>query len=617
MKIRTKFIIIVAGIAIISAGASSIFGLWIAQKALEKHSFNHLTSVRETKANEIENYFDGIFGQVATFSHDRMIIDAMKAFEVAFEEIDRELDFDESETETCNEQLRQYYQAEFLPRLNENIPERAYLPDYWPLEKNARLLQCLYLARNSFPTGEKHFLDRSGASSTYDKVHKLYHPIIRDYLQSFGYYDIFLIDHETGHIVYSVFKEVDFGTSLLSGPYRKTNFANAFRAAAAAPNKEFVWLEDFKTYDPSYGAHASFIASPIFDGSRIVGVLVFQMPTDRINDIMTSKESWSTVGLGDSGETYIVGEDFTVRSQARFLVEDRDRYLQMIAEVGLSKKTVERIASLDTAIGLQEVRTEGSSAALSGATGTKIIKDYRGVEVLSAFAPLAIQQVNWAILSEMDVTEAFEASTILRNAAIGGLAILAVLSIVVATGFAGTLTRPLRLLSDEAAELAGGNLDREIKIHGADEIGQLANSFRQMQGSLRELVERQASAIDALSTPIIPLHEKVFIMPLVGDLDENRVNKLGDSLVNGLHATGAKIAIIDLTGVPPFNEMAAKGLVDVTVSAGLMGAQVIMTGMKPELASVLVELDLRLDGIVTKRSLQDGIAYAMAQVEKV
>jgi len=106
-------------------------------------------------------------------------------------------------------------------------------------------------------------------------------------------------------------------------------------------------------------------------------------------------------------------------------------------------------------------------------------------------------------------------------------------------------------------------------------------------------------------------------MPLVGDLDENRVIHLGNSLVNGLHATGAKIAILDLTGVPPVNEMVAKGLVDVTASARLMGAQVIMTGMKPELASVLVQLDLRLDGIVTKRSLQDGISYAMAQVEMV
>jgi len=480
MKIRTKFAIVVAGISIISAGASSIFGLWVAQKALEKHSFNHLTSVREMKANEIENYFDGIFGQVATFSQDRMIIDAIKSFKVAFEEIDRELEYDESRMEACDEELRQYYQAKFLPRLNENISERAYLPDYWPPEKNARLLQCLYIARNSFPTGEKHFLDHSGASSTYDKVHKLYHPIIRDYLQSFGYYDIFLIDPETGHIVYSVFKEIDFGTSLLSGPYRNTNFADAFRAATNAPNKEFIQLEDFKTYDPSYSAHASFIASPIFDGPRLVGVLVFQMPTDRINDIMTSKESWSTVGLGESGETYLVGEDFTVRSQPRFLEEDKERYLQMIAEVGLPKLTVERIASLDSAIGLQEVRTKASSAALSGATGTKIINDYRGVEALSAFAPLAIQQVNWAILSEMDVTEVFEASTTLRNAAIGGLVILAALSIVIATGFAGSLSRPLRLLSDEAAELAGGNLDREIKVHGTDEIGQLANSFRQM-----------------------------------------------------------------------------------------------------------------------------------------
>ena len=93
-------------------------------------------------------------------------------------------------------------------------------------------------------------------------------PRIRSYLEKFGFYDIFLIDNETGHIVYSVFKEVDFATSLLTGPYKETNFARAFKAASQANDKDFVKLVDFEPYYPSYNAPASFIASPIFNGSR-------------------------------------------------------------------------------------------------------------------------------------------------------------------------------------------------------------------------------------------------------------------------------------------------------------------------------------------------------------
>jgi len=135
----------------------------------------------------------------------------------------------------------------------------------------------------------KHQLDSAG-SSLYGGLHKKYHPAMRKYLEKFGFYDIFLIDDETGHIVYSVFKEVDFATSLLTGPYKDTNFAREFSAASQADEKDFVKLVDFEPYYPSYNAPASFIASPISNGSRRVGVLVFQRPIDRINAIMTSNQ---------------------------------------------------------------------------------------------------------------------------------------------------------------------------------------------------------------------------------------------------------------------------------------------------------------------------------------
>jgi len=77
---------------------------------------------------------------------------------------------------------------------------------------------------------------------------------------------------------------------------------------------------------PSYGAPASFIASPIFEGSKKIGVAVFQMPTDIINQIMTGNSGWTADGLGKSGETYLVGDDYKMRSNSRFLIEDRRGY---------------------------------------------------------------------------------------------------------------------------------------------------------------------------------------------------------------------------------------------------------------------------------------------------
>jgi anti-anti-sigma regulatory factor/HAMP domain-containing protein len=614
LTIHNKILGILVLVSVLAAGISALTGFTIARGAIEKQEFKKLTAVREMKAREVEAYFQQIRNQVQTLSEDRMIVNAMKAFKAAFHELVPESGADEAAMKKYDRKLQLYYLNEFLPRLTANSIELKILSDVWPEDDSTRLLQHLYITENPFETGNKHLLDESNDASTYSQVHRLYHPIIRNFLVKFGYYDIFLVDHETGHIVYTVFKEVDYGTSLLSGPYRNTNFSRAFRSARKANHKDFVRLEDFEPYAPSYDAHASFIASPIFDGTEKIGVLLFQMPVERINDIMTNNATWSTVGLGETGETYIVGEDFTIRNQPRFLIEDKQSYLKLIAELGVPDSTVSRIAGLDNAIGLQEVRTEGSIAALEGETDTRIFDDYLGVRVLSAYKPLGIGDVNWAIMSEIDESEAFQANDKLRNAVVTWLAVLIVLSIVVAIVFSRTLTRPLVVLSERAAEVAQGRLETEIDLDREDELGDLAKSFDLMRTSIKEMLDRQASAIDALSTPLIPFRDEVLIMPLVGELDERRTEQLRNTLVEGLHQAGAKVAIIDLTGVPPFDETVATGLIRAARGARLMGAQIVITGMRADLANSLAKLDFSFEGMVVKRSLEDGIEYAMTHV---
>ncbi len=616
LKIRTKLVAILSATTLVATGVTSTVGYHMARQTLEQESFRKLTAVREMKASQVEDYFRQIFDQIVTFSEDRMIIDAMRRFRSAFTDFSAQATVDPAKLAAADLELRLYYQKEFLPRLNPNLDGEAPLSAYWPTEAGVRALQYLLIATNPFETGTKHLLEDTGAAGRYDLAHRLYHPIVRSFLERFGYYDIFLVDHETGHIVYSVFKEVDFGTSLLSGPYRDTNFARAFRAARDATAREFVRLVDFEPYHPSYNAQASFIASPIFDGDEKIGVLVFQMPVDRINDIMTSKRDWSRVGLGESGETYIVGDDLRLRTEPRFLIEDKDDYLRSIERSGVAGSTVRRIANLDSAIGLQEARTEGTVAALQGDTGTAIFSDYRGIPVLSAYRPLTIPDVAWAIMSEIDEAEAFKTATRLRTSMIVGLGALAVVIVIIAFLFARTLTLPLQRLSQKAAELAEGNLDRVVDTDGGDEIGDLSRSFDRMRCSLQELVSRQAAAIEALSTPLIPVHDEIVVVPLVGELDPARIENVRQSLVEGLHASAARVAIVDITGVPAFGADVADGLARAARAARLLGAQVIITGMRPELARDLAALDTLMEGLMTERSLARGIELALGYVRE-
>ena len=230
------------------------------------------------------------------------------------------------------------------------------------------LLQTFYIRSNDYLLGEKDKMDFASDRSTYSNHHGYYHNRIREYQQQFGYYDIFLVDPDSGQIVYSVFKEIDYGTSLIDGPCADTSLGKVFREANKSTSPDFVKLVDFASYSPSYDSAASFIASPIYDDQRKVGILIFQMPIDRINMVMTNNHKWKVCGLGESGETYIVGDDYTMRSQSRFLIEDKEGYHAQMAELGMDESLINIIQARDSTILLQKIETKGTHAATAGET---------------------------------------------------------------------------------------------------------------------------------------------------------------------------------------------------------------------------------------------------------
>jgi PAS domain S-box-containing protein len=505
LRIRTKLLIVLVLVAGASAGIYAAIEYRAAKQALLEESFNKLTAVREMKAQQIEDYFASIANQIVTFSESRMIVDAIREFRSAVSL----LDFRSGDR--VSPILQDYYDREFLPRLGKNsLTENLKRSDiYIPRDATARVLQELFIAGNPNPTGQKHVMDDAGDGSYYSEVHRLYHPIIRNFLDRFGFHDIFLIDPGTGRIVYSVFKEVDFGTSLLTAPYAESNLAQAFKAAREAPSSNFVFFRDFEPYAPSHNAPASFVASPIYDNGNLTGVLIFQMPIDRINDIMTSRGAWKDVGLGKSGETYIVADDLLMRNQSRFLIEDREAYLRMIRSIGLDERIVKQIDVFDTSIKLQPVDTKGTRAALAGETNTEIFPDYRGVRVFSAYRPLELPNLKWVIMSEIDEAEAFAPAYRLRDRTIQLLVGLIFGIVATSFFFARTMTRPIQDLSEKAHRIAQGDLGITIETSGGDEIAQLASNFDQMREALRGLIESLEAKVEERTADLRDSEERV------------------------------------------------------------------------------------------------------------
>jgi sigma-B regulation protein RsbU (phosphoserine phosphatase) len=323
-------------------------------------------------------------------------------------------------------------------------------------------------------------------------------------VESSGFYDLFLIDND-GNVVYTVFKEIDFATKLWAGPHTASGLGRVFRRAEVGG--ETVSVEDFAPYGPSYNEPAAFFATAVYLDGEKVGVVAVQAPIDAINDVMTNSRQWEAVGLGESGETYLVADDLTMRNDSRFLVEDRSRYLgALIAQSSIPFDVVKTIDRFDSSIGLQPVYTEGARSALSGVAGEAIFLDYRGVPVLSSFRPLTMPGLNWAIMSEIDEAEAFRGVEDLRNRSFAMILLGGAVLLTATFLFASRLSKPLRQLEGEAADLSHYDFTSDVPYTSEtlarvaerhDEIGELAQGFQSMGGDLSRSVRETVDAVEA------------------------------------------------------------------------------------------------------------------------
>ncbi len=530
LNIGPKLIAAFLIIGILPFAVVSVLSLNKANTAIEKSAFNQLESVRAIKKNAIEAYFQSINNQVLTFSENLMVIDAMRGFKQTFSAYKNESKINDSDIGRMRTELKTYYVDEFAVEYNN---QNGTAPNidlmFNTLSDDAVMFQHQYIRANSNPLGSKHLLDRGGNKTSYNDLHAKVHPAIRSYLEKFGYYDIFLIEPDGGKIVYSVFKELDFATSLIDGPWAKTNFADVFKNALTL-GKDDVAIVDYKLYTPSYDAPAGFIASPIFDGDEKLGVLIFQMPLDRITSVMSER-----AGLGKTGETYLIGPDLQMRS---------DSYLDP-----KQHSVVASFRQPETG----KVDTEAGRNVITGKTGAHIVIDYNDNPVLSAYTPINAAGLTWALLAEIDEVEAFSGAHAIQNLMliVGVIGVIAIFG----AGFlmARSISLPISEMTSAMGELAGNNMEIEIPgTNRSDEIGSMAAAveiFKEnavnLERSNTEKAEREREQQDKLKHEMMSLSDALEkeLKQSVADVSDDtkdmneRANRMRDNAARA--ATGS------------------------------------------------------------------------------
>ncbi|WP_325891010.1 GGDEF domain-containing protein [Grimontia sp. NTOU-MAR1] len=313
-------------------------------------------------------------------------------------------------------------------------------------ENQESTLQSLYITDNLFDVGQKEALLYAEDGSAYSKAHKKYHSFFRNLAAEHGYYDIFLVDRE-GNILYSVKKEDDFATNLLNGKWQDTHLARAFTMVNKNPSVDNAYLTDFEKYEPSFNQPEAFFATPIHrNGEEYIGALIFQMPIKYINSVMQV-----SAGMGETGETVLIGPDELMRSNSRF-------HGEKILEAS--------------------VHTNSAAKALSGISGIQFEQDNRGVEVLSAFAPFNFMSLHWAIIAEIERDEILSPLRVFVSALALSVLVGTVVIFVMGYFLALDIAKPIAAMSSMMNRLANNELDINISVsERKDEVGHMAQAL--------------------------------------------------------------------------------------------------------------------------------------------
>ncbi|MEZ5934314.1 MAG: cache domain-containing protein, partial [Alphaproteobacteria bacterium] len=382
--------------------------------------------------------------------------------------------------------------------------------------KPTETLQRLYIMDNPHPTGEKDKLDAANDGSTYSEVHGRYHPWFHELQQKRGYYDVFLFD-KAGNLVYTVFKELDYATNLVSGEWRDTDLGRAFRAARDNPSHGFQAFYDFRAYAPSHGAPASFISTPIMGkNGQLLGVLAFQMPVDRLNEVLQA-----TTGLGESGDAFAVGQDRLMRTDSRF--------------------------SQDTTILKKKIEHEAVDLAFAGKSGTADVTTTAGADAIAAYLPIEFNGVTWAMIAEMDRDEILaSADTLLFR--ILGITVVALLGLfAVGWYLSRSITAPLHKLVANVAEVSSGKNVQVVGQNRLDEIGDVARSLDLVYQRGLEAT-RLRSALDCAQTNIMVANRRreiIYLNPSLQRLLKSYEDEIRKELPH-FNASELKGALIDV-----------------------------------------------------------------------
>ena len=471
MKLTPKLILSFLTIGILPLLIVSILSIQSADTGLKTLASQQLESVRDIKKSSVERYFNSVSSEVITLADTQVILQAMFYLPNQIKSYEKLAQASAETLPDMRAQLINSYQA--LPFAKQH-DLTAYANALDPV---ALMMQNDYVTQNPYPLAERWKLNKGNSASAYHAIHASMQPVIHKFIQNAHFKDLYLIDKVSARILYSAEKGIDFGVSLDSAPLKSTALAKAYALGKTLKQDETAFV-DFSSYLPSGSEPVGFMTAPVVFEGKSIGILVVKMGTEQLNSIMIDRS-----GMGESGDTYIVGTDYLMRTDS---IKDPQHQVQQ--------------SFLTPAQG--QAKHDAVQHALKGKTGVELIASFNQADVLSAYTPLEIKGTQWALIAELDQSEAFASSSQLLQHAMIIVVISLLLIALIALFIANGISKPIHaLVSTIQAIQESGNfkLRHPIQGQGTDEIGQAGSAINHLMDNLDSSFTEIQTVMGAIS----------------------------------------------------------------------------------------------------------------------
>ncbi len=542
-SLRTVLAVVMVAVAAVAMFVVGAIDHQVTSSRLRATAEDQLEALLHARSRAIVDGLERIRAEVSILAADPTVAAAVREFGAAIAELEDA--GPELVDDAQRAAVRSVYaggladpaRTEALIAAGLSVPE---VDDLVPADPVATYLQYHYLASAPEDAAARVAVDDAGDGSTWSQVHARRHPFLRDVARSSGFRDVLLVPLG-GRIAYTVGKSADLGVDLGSTGFDTSALAQLGSELIQAPVGEAA-LIDFEPYLGGLDGPALLVAAIVRDGSESVGVIVVQIPPDQLTSLMTGGGRWAEVGLGETGETFVVGRDLRLRSDARGWIEDPQAHLDRLRSNG-DEEVADAVAAIGSTVLVQPVATEAVETALGGARFVGSSSDAFGETVLAVAAPLPVVGLDWVVVAEISRDEALaELDGYVRDVLVLA-AVLVPLVALAGVVLAARATRPVGPLVAAAEEVAAGRLHVDLDDPSRDEFGHLARELQRRAAGLAAedaALEQQRRSIDELLLAVLP--DRLLDAVRTGRLD---IGDLADTAtvitltIDGLGAGGA------------------------------------------------------------------------------